>query len=208
MSNLNIDRISITLSGKERAKMMAFDLEEKLKTGKDTLTKAERDNLLDFNRTKDYYEYSFYWNLRELGMNLIKSNIEIALYKFNFLFLMIIVQDEHLPIFGDVKIDELYKGMQINLNSAYSYKELAEKATEVFDFPVLGGYYEKEVNDMLGTINLLKNIVNNALLFVKENDSENKECKNIKALNNPIIDSQLVDEIIDVLKRKMPKNVV
>lgn len=195
MSNLNIHKISPTLSGKERAVMMALDLDAKFKTGKDALTKEERNSLLDFKNNNDYYVYGFYWDLKQFGIIFIVSSIEKSFLRLFINVLLLLDSENEQSVFGQPR-NELFEEVQSNLNDAHTYKEVVKRMSEEFDFPLLGEYHLEKIDSYIASMGFFVNVVNRVL---QENELEKI---------TPKLDENIIQEMIETYKRKMPKNVL
>jgi hypothetical protein len=153
-NDINILKLSQNLTVKEKTKLMALDLDQKLVTGKGSLTDEELSALKTFERTKELGEYDFLMSLREFGAFAVSQAIEICMYKFMVFFHLI-------SNFSDKgkEIDELKATLRDIYNEAYTYKEITDKLTEIFDFPVLGEFYEEKIQGYFETIEVFNELI-------------------------------------------------
>jgi hypothetical protein len=207
---INFIKIAENLTPKEKAQMLAFDLDKILLNGKEVMSSEEVDNMMTFDRASDIAEYDFFMSLRMFGMLYIINNIEICVLKFSMGFQLINHSNQNAITYEDKSV--LRESLQEHYNLAYSLNELASNLSQEFDFPVLGTFYENLVTEKLDYLEILKNVVNNAVLaeYSRQAKTKNKG-KTIEPslfIRDITLDKKMIDSLIATFVRLKERTLI
>ena len=194
---VNFIKLADSLTAKEKAKMLALDLDTKLMTGNGTMNDEEVSKMMTFDKTRELAEYDFLMDLRVFGMLYIVNNIEISVLKFSMGFQIINNRDRE--IFTKEDIANLQMPLQSHYNTAYSLKELAKRMTEEFDFPVLGEPNENSIKEKLDYLEVIKGAVNNIILaeFLRQHKEKEEILDPPDFIQEATFDNEMIDGLLD-----------
>lgn len=199
-NKINIATMIGSLTPKEQAKMMVLCFDEEFASGKSSLTKEEKDMLRTFDKSQEREEYAFYFDLRFNIAPIINTSIESSTLRFVICYLTFMVDvlsSSEDP--KDERVERIRKGMQGHYNRSYTYKALAGILENKYDFPVIGGYNESEIEANLDSLEIYKQKIDKVYTVYMQN-MNNDEIEHhfiVEAKN----DDGIINELVAVVEK-------